>query len=79
MTRKALVTSVIAIARRFAGTFADMHRAQRRAVVLAGAADRYVRHRDRAPDTYAEFMFRTSGPLLHEPPARRRATGKLVR
>jgi hypothetical protein len=78
MMREALVTSVIAMARRFAGTLADMHRAQRRAVVLAGAADRYAPHRDKAPDTYAEFLFRTSGPLLHEPPACRRATGKPV-
>jgi hypothetical protein len=55
-----------------------MHRAQRRLVVLAGAADRYAPNRNSAPDSYAEFMFRTSGPLLHEPPAHRRAAGKLV-
>jgi hypothetical protein len=78
MMLKATITSVAAMSRRFAGILADMHRAQRRAVVLASAADRYAPHRDNAPDTYAEFMFRTSGPLLHEPPARRRATGKLV-
>jgi hypothetical protein len=27
---------------------------------------------DRAPDTYAQFLFRTSVTPLHEPPARRR-------
>ncbi len=27
---------------------------------------------DRVPDTYAEFMYRTSGLLAHEPPARAR-------
>jgi len=25
---------------------------------------------DKAPDTYAEFLFRTARPTLHEPPAR---------
>jgi hypothetical protein len=32
----------------------------------------YTRDRDRAPDTYGEFLFRTSGRLYHEPPARDR-------
>jgi len=34
---------------------------------------------DRAPDTYAEFLFRTSATRRHEPSARRRAAGKEVR
>jgi len=78
MLLKAPITAVAAIARRVAGALADMHRAQRRLVVLAGAADRHAPNRNSAPDSYAEFMFRTSGPLLHEPPAHRRAAGKLV-
>jgi hypothetical protein len=30
---------------------------------------------DRAPDTYADFLWRSSVPLWHEPSARRRAAG----
>jgi hypothetical protein len=31
------------------------------------------------PDTYAEFLFRTSGPLTHEPPADKRFPGRHAR
>ena len=34
--------------------------------------DRYVIGGGQAPDTYAEFLFRTSGWLAHEPPADKR-------
>lgn len=44
--------------------------AQRRMADLAGAPDRYMGNPDAAPDTYAEFLFRTSSGLRHEPPAR---------
>jgi hypothetical protein len=44
--------------------------AQRRMADLASAPDRYLLNPDAAPDTYAEFMFRTSARLRHEPPAR---------
>jgi hypothetical protein len=44
--------------------------AQRRMADLASAPDRYLLNPDAAPDTYAEFMFRTSAGLRHEPPAR---------
>jgi hypothetical protein len=67
------------IARCVSRTVADANYAQRRISVLAGAPDRWVPSRDSAPETYAEFMFRTSGPLLHEPAARRRARGRTVR
>jgi hypothetical protein len=30
---------------------------------------------DSAPQTYGEFLFRTSGPLLHEPSATARLSG----
>jgi hypothetical protein len=30
---------------------------------------------DRAPDTYADFLWRSPVALWHEPPARRRAVG----
>jgi hypothetical protein len=51
---------------------------RRRLLVLASAVDRHLPTRNQAPDTYAEFLFRTSGPLLREPSAKRRAGGYLV-
>ena len=63
-------------ARRVAGKLADVVRelneAQRLMLVLQTAPDRYVKNSGAAPDTYAEFLSRTSGVLLHEPPARKR-------
>jgi hypothetical protein len=47
--------------------------AQRRMDALRAAPDRFVSRPDAAPETYAEFLFRTSGPLQHEPSARARA------
>jgi hypothetical protein len=69
------------IARRISRTLADMNYAQRRASVLRSSPDRFVplKDKDKAPATYAEFLFRTSGPLLREPPAAKRARGRLVR
>jgi hypothetical protein len=67
------------IAHRVSRTVANASYAQRRVMVLAGAVDRWMPNRDKAPDTFTEFMFRTSGPLLHEPTARRRARGRTVR
>jgi hypothetical protein len=69
------------LARRIAHTIAEMNYAQRRISVVVAAPDRFVppAHKDKAPATYAEFLFRTSGPLLHEPPAAKRAGGRLVR
>jgi hypothetical protein len=32
-----------------------------------------------APETYQEFLFRTSGPLVHELAAARRSAGRAVR
>jgi hypothetical protein len=43
--------------------------AQRRMADLASAPDRYMLNPDSAPNTYAEFLFRTSAGLRHEPPA----------
>ena len=63
--------------RRAAGKLADavreMNEAQRLMLVLQNAPDRYVADPGAAPDTYAEFLARTSGPLLPEPSARRRS------
>jgi len=65
--------------RRAAGKLADavreMNEAQRLMLVLRNAPDRYVKNPGVAPDTYDEFLARTSGTLLHEPSARRRNRG----
>jgi hypothetical protein len=65
-----------AAVRRAVGKLADvvreMNQAQRRMLVLRTAMDRYVEKPNAAPDTYHEFLVRTSGLLLHEPPARKR-------
>jgi hypothetical protein len=62
--------------RRAAGKLADavheMNEAQQLMLVLHNAADRHVKNPDAAPDTYDEFLARTSGMLLHEPSARKR-------
>ena len=64
---------LIGAARRIAAVLADCHEAGRLQVALALAPDRQLTNPDRAPETYAEFLFRTCAPLLHEPAARDRA------
>jgi hypothetical protein len=61
------------VAGKVADAVRDMNEAQRLVLVRRTATDRYVRNPDVAPDTYAEFLSRTSGVLLHEPTARKRA------
>jgi hypothetical protein len=65
-------TTVRRVAGKVADTVREMHEAQRLMLVRQTAVDRYVKNPDAAPDTYAEFLTRTSGVLLHEPPARKR-------
>jgi hypothetical protein len=65
-------TTVRGIAGKLADTVREMNEAQRRMLVLRTATDRYIGNPGAAPDTYDEFLVRTSGVLLHEPPARRR-------
>ena len=64
--------------RKLAAVIADIRYAQRRAAVLAAAPDRHVPAPGKAPRTYAEFLYRTSGPLLREPSADHRARGQLI-
>ena len=66
------------LARRFARLIAEMHYAQRRMHVLRTAPDRYLPDPGNPPATYAEFLVRTSGALLHEPAARARISGRIV-
>ena len=69
------VAGVRRLASRAASLIAECNEAQRRLIALWLAPDRYAADPDRAPDTYAEFLFRTSGWLLHEPAACDRAAG----
>ncbi len=55
-----------------AAVVGEMNAAQRRMIVLRSAPDRYLRNSNEGPSTYHEFLARTSGQLLHEPPASRR-------
>jgi hypothetical protein len=60
------------VAGRVADAVREMNEAQRLLLVLQTATDRYVENPGTAPDTYDEFLTRTSGVLLHEPSARKR-------
>jgi hypothetical protein len=61
---------------RIGSVIAECNYAQRRMTELVTAADRYLPAPDAAPEDYAEFLFRTSGLLRHEPPARKRVAGR---
>ena len=61
------------LASKIGAAVAEMNYAQRRLMVLRAAPDRYLPQPQQAPATYDEFLARTAGPLLHEPPACRRA------
>jgi hypothetical protein len=65
-------TSVRRVAGKLADAVHEMNEAQRLMLVLRTATDRYAVNPGAAPDTYDEFLARTSGVLLHEPPARKR-------
>jgi hypothetical protein len=61
------------LARTVADAIRECNDATRLMTERVNAPDSYVFHPRKAPDTYAEFLFRTSGPLAHEPSARARA------
>ncbi len=65
-------TAVGRVAGKVADVIREMNEAQRLMLVRRMAVDRYVMNPSAAPDTYDEFLARTSGVLLHEPPARKR-------
>jgi hypothetical protein len=56
----------------------EMDYSQRRVAVLTLAPDRYAAEPHRAPDTYREFLARTTGPMLREPSSRARLAGRRV-
>jgi hypothetical protein len=64
--------------RRLVGGVKECMYWQRRATTLFLAADRYTENPNKAPDTYAEFLARTTGPLIREPSARARFSGRTV-
>jgi hypothetical protein len=68
-----------AISLRVIALIAECNYAQRRLAVLRLNPDRYVTAPDQAPDTYREFLFRSSGPLTHEPSAADRMLGHASR
>jgi hypothetical protein len=65
-------TTVRQVAGKLANAVHEMNEAQHRLMVLQTATDRYIENPGAAPDTYDEFLSRTSGVLLHEPSARKR-------
>ncbi len=65
--------------RRIAAVVAECQYAQRRAAELRASADMYLLSPAGAPENYREFLFRTSGPLRHEPTAASRLAGHAVR
>jgi hypothetical protein len=64
---------LVRFARRVRDIVAECVQAQRRLAELTTAPDRYLMSPNVAPDTYEEFLFRTSGLMRHEPPAYARA------
>jgi hypothetical protein len=64
------------IVKRIAEVVAECNYAQRRSFTIMTNPDSYLTDRDHAPDTYAEFLFRTSGGLLYEPASTQRAHGR---
>jgi hypothetical protein len=72
-----ITTGLARFGRRVADVMAECNYAQRRATMLMMNPDAYLVDRDKAPDDYAEFLFRTSSAMLREPAASRR--GQLAR
>jgi hypothetical protein len=68
---------IVRFARQASYVFSEINWANKRmtALLLSTGVAEY----DRAPDTYAEFLFRSRITVLHEPPARRRGAGHGVR
>lgn len=60
--------------RQLADFAADCVTAHRKLAELQMSPDRQMIKPGTVPDSYAEFLFRTSGALRHEPPARSRAS-----
>jgi hypothetical protein len=68
-----------AVARRLGAVVADCNYAQRRVSQLYSSLDGYLPDPDQAPDSYREFLVRTSGLLMREPSAGRRSARPVAR
>jgi hypothetical protein len=72
--REAMKTNgVRRMAARVASAVREMNEAQRRMIELRRTADWLFVDPSMPPNTYAEFLMSTSGPLRHEPSAAKRA------
>ena len=67
---------IVRFARQAGYVFNEINWANKRMTALMLS---YGAESDRAPDTYAEFLFRSRVTVFHEPPARRRSAGHPVR
>jgi hypothetical protein len=67
------------VVRRIGQIIAECNQAQRRLTYRRLAYDSYLPEPDATPDTYAEFLLRTSGPSPREPSAHQRRAGRGIR
>ena len=67
-------TMLIRVARRIAAIHAEISYAQRKVDAMRTNPDLYLADPGKMPETYAEFLFRTSGVLVPEPIAGRAAS-----
>jgi hypothetical protein len=75
-----LAGTVRRAARAVAAVIAECNRAQRRMAELNTNPDRFMFDGGaQPPEDYAEFLFRTSGLLAHEPPADKRFADRRAR
>ena len=72
------MAQIVRLGKRIASVVAECDYAQRRSFAIMTNPDSYLIDRDQAPDTYAEFLFRTSGGLLHESASGQRPHGRLA-
>jgi hypothetical protein len=66
---------IVRFARRASYVFSEINWANKRMTALMLS---YSVESDLAPDTYAEFLFRSRVTVFHEPAARRRSAGHQV-
>jgi hypothetical protein len=71
-----LVHGLASAAGSVAAAIAECNHAQRRLAELRQHPDLHTLDGDTAPQTYAEFLFRSPGTLWREPPAREREGGR---
>jgi len=78
MNTYAQTSALTRFGRHIADFVAECNYAQRRMLALRTNPDAFRVGGAKAPGTYAEFLFRTSGARLHEPAASGRAQGRTV-